>query len=51
MINLKMEVINHYNRLNRSQLKDIESHITDGGTLFVVLDINIKSILKLEKMI
>lgn len=27
-------LINHY-RLNRNQLKDIESHITYGGTLFV----------------
>ena len=27
-------LINHY-RLNRSQLKDIESHIADGGTLFI----------------
>lgn len=27
-------LINHY-RLNKQQLKDIESHITDGGILFV----------------
>lgn len=27
-------LINHY-RLNRSQLKDIENHITDGGILFI----------------
>ena len=27
-------LINHY-RLSRSQLKDVESHITDGGTLFI----------------
>lgn len=27
-------LINHY-RLSREQLKDIESHITDGGTFFV----------------